>query len=821
MIRKRPLSTLAILGNTNNSSEHSVKEQHAYEAMDSTSGEVEVAYSSSWSDPAATIVLAEEDLHRSLVSAIFDVGVQIASPTKIAEHMHLLLQFPHLKTENIKSHLQRFRKTYTVGKIKFMDEYDRFLERLRVVHNHNTVPGCFGMVDLRQVLGGKSAALMTYSVMEGGGSSTEGISQQGGDNSNIHKPMTRVTEIQSPSPSPSLPKGEILDYAFVHTMSLTSGINVTKLPIPRLTQEEMNTPVGKSFLQLYRLLKEMERYLLQRRGITSMTMAPPRQPMLQPSVVSLETLHRRQQKQEKQQMHTTEAKGPPTFSWYEHANRENHVYHHHHKGRPRRRNRDLGKLYRLVATMTNRRKGRAKLLRRNPQVTFSVPEDHHHDNVDDGSSSDSSSSTSSSNTFQGRIVPGRKASVDVSTLSIKSLSSPAHIFVDSPLSSVESEWIFEDIPKPENLRRGEFFNMDSSSSSLSTDNSDQEQEFDEVTVNNDAAPALTVERQATHQGRSSDVSAIGIDHETLFADDEGSFTPSSAENQYDGMDTPIAPPSPSHAAMTNYLEMNMLDDNSQVASLSLEPNWVDFSGFSTSTPHPTPQDDHLSRPQVFPQERYPQARCTTDYSSQPIVHYPTGASALNPKPLARPPSLAESEPKPHAMHLPQTQGSMFVSHLMQQQQQQFQHPSLPQLPPTQYPNSHVPFEMTQFMFEPPRLPLPISPGVSSNPIPTPYNTPNDLSLFFHPPTQQYHQQLPSSVNSVHTNVNMLSPHSLPVTFPGLGREQPTQHLPLQQRYFFRSSSDSELGRFYPVDAWQEDSVADSEKANHKFSRRTT
>jgi hypothetical protein len=863
MTRKRPLSPLStLLGSKNDSSglmaeERQNHEEEEEEVMDSASDDAEPAsLSSSSPGPAAIVDVVKEDLHRSLVSAIFDAGVLIASPTKIAEHMHLLLEYPRLKTENIKSHLQRFRKTIDVGKIKFMDEYDRFLERVRVVHHHNTIPGAFGMVDLRHVLGGKSAALMTYSVMEESricSSNNEGVSPQGGDYHNSQKMPP--------------PKGEILDYTFVHTISSSSGINVTKLPVPKLTAEEMETPVGKSFSQLFSLLKEMDRYLLHSRGIPTTTMPPPHHPVSNPSMVSLETLSRQQQQQKqtkrgalssKSTMRNEGAKIPPTFSWYKHAHRKPHSHrHHHHKSRPRRHSRDLEKLRLLVTLMTNRRQQRGKLQRRNPLVTFSVPDDCHRDNVDDDSSSDSSSSSSSLPSFQGQMVPGRKASLDIST-STRSLSSPTPRTVDNNFSAVDADWIFEDIPKPEDLRRGTFFNMDSSSSSLSTDYTEQAPQDNEVTVNNAAGRNMTVERQTGYQRvRSySDVSAIGRDDETeaLFAAAiaaaDGGFThgersksnrgylPSlSEERQYSDMDTPFSPPSPSPADMMNYMETNVFDDNPEVASLTArEPNWTDFSGFSRSA---SPQQqshriDQLSRPPVFSQEGYPQARYTTAYSSHAIVHYsPSEASAVQPTPLAQPPTLAESE------QMPSPQGSTLLSYLIQQQQQQqqqLQQQLQSQLHSTQYSTSHIPYATTLSMFEPPRPQLPSSPVVRLNAIPTPYNTPNDLSVLHptphHPPSQRYHPPLAASLNNIHhTNVTMSSSTNLPFYFPGLSREQPAQPLHLQQRNVHHRSSStttttttsSELGRFFPVDNWSEDTVADNgaNNGNNNNNRHTT
>jgi hypothetical protein len=61
-------------------------------------------------------------------------------------------------------------------------------------------------------------------------------------------------------------------------------------------------------------------------------------------------------------------------------------------------------------------------------------------------------------------------------------------------------------------------------------------------------------------------------------------------------------------------------------------------------------------------------------------------------------------------------------------------------------------------------------------------------MFFNPPPQRNPEHFSAGFLCVHNNMNMPSFTSLPVIFPSVPEEQPTQHWPLQQRYFFRLSS---------------------------------
>jgi hypothetical protein len=273
--------------------------------------------------------------------------------------------------------------------------------------------------------------------------------------------------------------------------------------------------------------------------------------------------------------------------------------------------------------------------------------------------------------------------------------------------------------------------------------------------------------------------------------------------------TPFSPSSPSHAAMVNCLETNAIIANTDVASLEMESKWTDFSGLSRSASplQPTYQDELLITRQVLSEDSYPVAGFSAAYTGHSILHYLSGTLAVHATPIAKPATLAEFEPTPLATHLPLLQESALLQHLMQQQP--LQHPLNPQLPPTLYPGSRDVLLGTQSMFEPPRPQHQRSSVVSSNAIPTPNITPNDVAGF-HPLPQLLHQPLMAGFDSMNANVNVSSSTSVPVYFSGLPTEQPGQHLYLD--------SSSELGRFYPVDTWSD--VDDGGKDNN-IGKRTT
>ena len=105
------------------------------------------------------------EFHRQLAAAILDVGVRHASPLKLVEQMTDQASCHHLTMEQVKSHLQRYRKVYKEhGRQKFLKEFDKFTKIIDRVYDHAQHPGSFAMVDLNYVVGGRAAAMVSHQV---------------------------------------------------------------------------------------------------------------------------------------------------------------------------------------------------------------------------------------------------------------------------------------------------------------------------------------------------------------------------------------------------------------------------------------------------------------------------------------------------------------------------------------------------------------------------------------------------------------------------------------------------------------------------------
>ncbi|KAG7370311.1 hypothetical protein IV203_028057 [Nitzschia inconspicua] len=816
MPRKRPLSSPIALDDTVNFNHLPSKGAH-----DGDPGDHTAAVSNPPShDIPSRLLLTQDELHRLIVSAIFDVGIQIASPSKITEQMHLLSRYPDLKTENVKSHLQRYRKAQTASKESFLEEYDRFLERLKVVHDHNTIPGAFGMIDLQQVLGGRAAALMIHSVMgESASQLDEPFITNNKHSSSTAQKKPKESDVITP------PTANIHDYTFVHIQSPTSGINVTKFPVPTLTLQEMQTPVGKSFLQLFQLLKNMERFLLQKRGIQPIDVAvmPPPPPIASgATMVSMETAQRQKQLQPRHAIHASRKPGcrHATNDMPQQSNEQDLPRHASRAFK----NRKLEKLRRLVSDMSTRRRRRAALQHKKSQVSFSVSRGRQPGDIDDESCSDSSSTSSSS--YQRKYVPKRKTSTKGSTL--VTITSPAQSSIDTSTSKVEkADWIFEGIPKPEELQSGQFLQLDSSSSSLSSDEMDQLRDDLNGHVETEiatVAAAVAEKKMNVYQRKRSfsDVSAIGRDDDSLVIDDDGNIrargkvrlsrqtsgtylAPVPENRIYDGMDASNPPPSPSPDEMMNYV----FQDNADLAAeFDLEPNWAEFAGLSRSaSPNVRPGEQQQQQP--YSDTRHFEDPGPAQYTSHSIATnnlltvLPTVAPVV--QPLPKPPSFAESQPIPHAMPvLFSTQG-----------------PFVP------YANT---LQSILAVFQPPRSALQQSTISNVNEMPPPYNTTNPAQIF------RMQQSNAFSIGGDMMNNNALNPNNnaiAPMLHPDQNLEMALQPRPfnphgvqqqLQQEQAQAPSDNfsaqerrlSQLGRFYPVEAFppdDDDAVGDSNHVN--------
>lgn len=167
-----------------------------------------------------------EDLHRDFVSAIFDVGLKHASPSTVLEHMP-----PHdqINTERIKSHLQKYRMHRQKSKQEFMSSYAATLQKL-----HKEGPPVSGTA----ISGGDVAGHLTYAALTQPDIVLPAAVVAADDGA------TTKTQVTQASLDPSS-QGQIQPQ--------------DTIVLPRLTEQEKQSPIGHSLgylIGLFFSLKE-------------------------------------------------------------------------------------------------------------------------------------------------------------------------------------------------------------------------------------------------------------------------------------------------------------------------------------------------------------------------------------------------------------------------------------------------------------------------------------------------------------------------------------------------------------------------------------
>lgn len=176
-----------------------------------------------------------DETHRSLVGAIFEIGVQNASPSVIADYMQLHPK--QLTSERIKSHLQKLRQHIGREKEKFLEEYDRVVTDASIISKLSTTESQtngFENFPPIQLRGGGSAGLLSLLVQK---ANRDEQSTKPGQTTRGMKP----------------------------TVSAVPSLYPKDIQFPRMTDAEKESSLGHSLSLVEGLLEHMKKYLLEQR----------------------------------------------------------------------------------------------------------------------------------------------------------------------------------------------------------------------------------------------------------------------------------------------------------------------------------------------------------------------------------------------------------------------------------------------------------------------------------------------------------------------------------------------------------------------------
>ncbi|KAG7365305.1 Myb-like DNA-binding protein [Nitzschia inconspicua] len=233
---------------------------------DSSEEEPQLADSGASAEPGSEIDDEEEDAdddhveswteeqHEQFVEAIFNVGLRQSSPSVIMENMNLPRGAVNLTSERIKSKLQKYRNNKEKSKQEFMDEYQSFLQRAKLIggcrlNNPSSLLHMMGPEE-RTLLGGDVAGYLTFATLKGDGANK---SNKHNSNSEGGGEGTYDGTILS---------SNILQRGVIDFVSDFAG---RPIPFPALSEAEKNSPLGASMTFVMGLFFSMQQQLVKNR----------------------------------------------------------------------------------------------------------------------------------------------------------------------------------------------------------------------------------------------------------------------------------------------------------------------------------------------------------------------------------------------------------------------------------------------------------------------------------------------------------------------------------------------------------------------------
>jgi SHAQKYF class myb-like DNA-binding protein len=184
------------------------------------------------------------ELHRSFVHSVFLVGISRSSPAVVTQYMQL---HPEAMTaERIKSHLQKFRKNKDKSIEDFMSEYDTYLMNCKDLVSPQDMDALLS----ERVRGGELAAQTTLRVMAD-------------DRQLIPGPLPLL----APPRGLALPQG--------NATRRTSSIPRRIISVPHLSDEELQSPIGKALYHVKQAMQSMVDQIYATREIAAGSTLPP------------------------------------------------------------------------------------------------------------------------------------------------------------------------------------------------------------------------------------------------------------------------------------------------------------------------------------------------------------------------------------------------------------------------------------------------------------------------------------------------------------------------------------------------------------------
>lgn len=196
--------------------------------------------------------------HKAFAAAIFEIGLKNCSPSVIMENMRK--QPRYITRERTKSHLQKYRQTKERSRAEFLKEYDVFFKSIEQAKAHLNRKNCISPSSDEK--------------------EPSACSDTKGNNVNHKEPIPKAvltTALEGKKPNKLLggKAAALLSYSVLNNFSTSHGPDQLQykaaklMEFPIMSEEEKRSSVGASLLQVKSLIDNMTDALLkQRHGIS-------------------------------------------------------------------------------------------------------------------------------------------------------------------------------------------------------------------------------------------------------------------------------------------------------------------------------------------------------------------------------------------------------------------------------------------------------------------------------------------------------------------------------------------------------------------------
>ena len=215
--------------------------------------------------------------HRHFVAAVFELGMQHASPNVVSEKM--TMNEESVNAERLKSKLQKYRKRKDQSKEAFLEEYDWWLRAATGARDQGfVIPSVIASSPeadhpASNLRGGHRAAFLSYCSMYflGDMSNPNPIKKAAGTMKDPDQARTKGVArprdtTKNLSPSQLQCSGQ--------PFQMIGGSQFARIPWPNLSKEEAQTPLGLSIVEMMRLLDSYSRHIMMQRAKKSVSKSP-------------------------------------------------------------------------------------------------------------------------------------------------------------------------------------------------------------------------------------------------------------------------------------------------------------------------------------------------------------------------------------------------------------------------------------------------------------------------------------------------------------------------------------------------------------------